>query len=411
MFLSEEEREMLDGRCGRPIQISMEILVGLGECFGAEKMIPVSSTHLLSTFGAIGKGGAQFIKEMGRGSQFAVFTDTNPLTIDPWLWKELGVSEEFVREELALNGIFSEMGAFLCNTCTPYLIGHTPLLRQHVAWNESSAIVFANSVLGARTNREGGPSAIAAGLTGRVPEYGYHLDEERYGTFSVFITAKLNSLHDYSALGYFLGKVAGERVPVLTGIPLSVTWDELKHLGAAAATSGSVALFHAVGVTPEAPSEEVAFGPKGKGHSEATVFGEKERQETEVLLSAVGEREIDLTILGCPHASITEIREIVRLLSGRKVKLGAGLWITTSRVVNTYAELMGYVDVIEGTGARVVCNACPAGLAVRISKKGLAPRTVATNSAKLTYYLAGTKRVSPFFGSTERCIEAVTRKG
>jgi predicted aconitase len=265
MRLTKEEKEMLEGIHGYPVQKSMEILVGLGECFDAEKMIPVSSAHILSTLGGIGEGGNLFIQEMAnKGGKFTIFTDTNPLSIEPWLWKDFGISEEFAQEEISLNNTCSKMGAFLCNTCTPYLIGHNPQFRQHVAWNESSAIVFANSVLGARTNREGGPSALAAALTGRVPEYGYHLDRNRHGNFGVVVNATLNHLHDYGTLGYFIGKIAEDKVPVFFGIPHSVHWDELKHLGAAVATSGSVALFHVIGVTPEALTEEAAFGPRRK---------------------------------------------------------------------------------------------------------------------------------------------------
>jgi predicted aconitase len=403
--LTGAEIQMLEGKHGYPVQKSMEILVGLGECFDAGRMIPVSSTHHVYSLGGVGKGGALFIREMAeKGGMFTIFSDTNPSNMDP-SWLDLGISGDAVREQAFLIEAFTKMGAFLSDTCAPYLVGHSPRFREHVAWNESSAIIFANSVLGARTNREGGPSALAAALTGRVPEYGYHLDQNRRGDLRVLVTARLRGSSDYGTLGYFIGKVAEDRVPVLTGIPPSVSCDELKLLGAAAATSGSVALFHVVGVTPEAPTEDIAFGPRMKRNRQTIEFGARELRETEELLSTATGREIDLVILGCPHTSIGEFREIARLLCGKRLKPGVELWIFTSRMVRTYAEAMGYIRDIKGSGARVICNSCPVSMS-QDSLRGLRHSVTATNSPKLAYYFIQGKDVSIQYGSMERCIEA-----
>ncbi len=171
MKLTREEQQMLDGKKGSAVQKSMELLVAVGECYDAERMIPVSSVHLVSPSPInAGKGGTRFIKEMAeKGGKFVVPTTTNPACLDPWAWRELGFTEEIYREQMSLSEAVARMGAYMCNSCTPYLIGHTPRKGEHVAWGESSAVIYANSVLGSRTNREGGPTGLAAALTGRIP--------------------------------------------------------------------------------------------------------------------------------------------------------------------------------------------------------------------------------------------------
>jgi len=408
MRLTREEKEMLEGKYGYPVQKSMEILVGLGECYDAERMIPVASAHLLDSL-SIGKAGALFNEEMAdKGGKFVTFTDANPLSIEPYSWEDLGFSEGSVREQMAIIHNYTRMGLFLSNTCTPYLVGHYPRPGEHIAWSESSAVIFANSVLGARTNREGGFSSLAAALTGRVPEYGYHLDRNRYGDLEILVTANLKDIHDYGALGYFTGKVAKDKVPVLIGIPPSVSQDELKHLGAAEAASGSVALYHVVGVTPEAPTREAAFGPKKARDWETFELGEKELRETKELLSKATTRETDLVVFGCPHASIGEIKEIAQLLLGKKLNSGVELWISTSWIVKSYAEKMGHMDIIEAAGARILCETCPSAMPWGFLK-GRGHKVAATNSAKLAFYLTGGQHdLSMHYGSTERCVEAAT---
>ncbi len=402
MRLTREENEMLEGKHGYPVQKSMEILVSLGECYDAEKMIPVTSAHLLYSIGGVGKGGALFIQEMAdKGGEFIIFSDTNPSNIDP-SWHDFDTCEKDFQEQKLLIDAFTKMGAFLSDTCAPYLIGHVPRMGEHIAWNESSAIIFANSVLGTRANREGGPSALAAALTGRVPEHGFHLGQNRYGDLRILVNARLKGLHDYGTLGYFIGKIAEDKIPVLIGISPSVSLDELKLLGAAAATSGSVAMYHAVGVTPEASTEEAAFGPRKIKDLPTFEFGAKELRETEESLSTATARDVDLVIFGCPHSSIGEIREFARLLSGKKLKSGVELWIFTSRMVKAYAEVMGYKNIIEESGAKVICNTCPFSKA----PKNLGPRIAATNSPKMAYYFTQGKDVLVHYGSLERCVEA-----
>lgn len=405
MYLTKEENEMLDGRYGFPVQKAMEILVGLGECYDAERMIRVSSAHLLSFAFGTGKAWNLFVKELAaQGGKFIIFTDTNPVSIDRYAWREMGISEKDANEQFALDKAVAQMGACLSHTCSHYLIGNTPRKGEHVAWSESSAVVYANSVLGARTNREGSPSSMAAALTGRVPAYGYHLDENRHGEIKFLITAKMNDLTDYGTLGYFVGKIAEDKVPVLVGMPSHITSNELKIMGAAMATSGSTALYHAVGITPEAPTEEAAFGGNKVKNSLTVEFGERELRKTEALLDkAPG--AVDMVMFGCPHASISEIGYIAARLSGKRIKAGVDVWILTSVMTKKYAEATGYLETIEAAGARIICDGCPSNWPAD-TLKNRGRRMAATNSAKLTYYIEGGQDVSSHYGSTEKCITA-----
>lgn len=410
MRLTKEENKMLDGKYGYPVQKAMEILVGVGECFDAERMLPITSVHLAGcSLISAGRAGAAFVKEMAdKGGRFVTFADTNIRAHDAWIWQELGIPEDFVQEDDALIRNLERMGAFLCNTCSPYLVGHVPRVRQHIAWGESSAIIFANSVLGARTNRESGPTTLAAALTGRVPAYGFHLDEARYGDLKISVDCKLNGIADYGTLGYFAGKIAGQRVPVFIGVPKSVSWDELKMLGAALATSGGVAMFHIVGVTPEAATERLAFGGRKVSPSDTHKFGSRELKETEAALSKAKSSTVNLVIFGCPHCSIVEVQEIAQALAGRTVKPGTEFWVMMSRMINTYAEKMGYLDIIRAAGAKIVCEVCPVNLPRGLLKqRGI--KTAATNSAKLTFYTATNQDISLHYGSTSRCIEAAVQ--
>jgi predicted aconitase len=406
MNLTKEENEMLEGKHGYPVQKSMEILVGLGECYDAEKMIPVASSHTGGSAVMNGKAGCAFIKEMAeKGGVFLAFMDTNPSSIDPFLWREIGIPEETNQEQMAMSNDFVKMGAFLGNTCTPYSIGNVPVLGQHISWTESSAIIFANSVLGARTNREADPVPIAAALTGRIPAYGYHLDQNRLAELRILVKAELKDLHDYGVLGYFTGKVAKDKVPALINLPPSVSWDALAFFGAATATSGSVSLYHMIGITPEAPTEEAAFGTRRIKDFPTFEFGEKELRETEESLSKATTREVDIVILGCPHASIGEMKALAQLLSGKRVHSGVEFWILTTEMVRSYAERMGYVHSIEKAGGRVLSGTCPINMPPGLLKKQ-GHRTVATNSAKMAYYIIGVQGLLPYYGSTQRCVEA-----
>ncbi|MFC2001129.1 aconitase X [Chloroflexota bacterium] len=409
MKLTREEQEMLDGKRGDAIQKAMELLVAVGDCYDAQQMVRVSSVHLVGANPvAAGIGGTKFIKEMAaRGGKFVVPTTTNPACFDPWAWREMGFGEELHQKHLALSRILAEMGGFLCHTCTPYLIGHAPRMGEHLAWCESSAIIYANAVMGSRTNREGGPSGLASAIAGRTPAYGYHLDENRYGTLKIMVNAELRGDTDYATLGCFTGRIAQDRVPIFTGIPDCVSRDELKCLGTALANAGSVAHYHVVGITHEAPTEEAASGSKIINSSNTFNFGPRELKETEESLSGADPEAADLVVLGCPHASIDQVKNYAKVLSGRRIKSNIDIWILISHVIKQYAEDIGYASIIESAGAKLLSNTCPGTMPEDFFKKR-GYKVVATDSTKQAYNFLTIKDVSCYYGSLDKFIDVLT---
>lgn len=401
---------MLDGQHGWAVQKAMELLVAVGECYDAERMVRVSSTHLVAANRAAGRGGIEFIRQIAeRGGKFVVPLTTNPSAFDPWQWKEMGFTEEVYGEQMAISGAIARMGGLVCHTCAPYLIGHVPRMGAHVAFGESSVVLYANAVLGSRTNREGGPTALASALTGRTPYYGLHLDEKRHGTLKINVSAHLANDTDFATLGYFAGGIAQDRVPIITGLSSSLSQDELKSLGPPLATKGSVAHYHVVGVTPEAPSEEAASGSKKIGSSDIFEFGPRDLKATEESLSRIGPEKATLVILGCPHPSIGQIMKYAEVLSGRRVKNHVEIWILVSHAIRQYAEDMGYANIIEGSGARLLSNTCPAAMPQEyFDERGF--NMIATDSPKTVYYASTAKQALCYYGALEKFIEVVTRK-
>ncbi len=406
MILSEYEKKLLDGTEGYPVQKSMQILVQLGEIYGAKRMIPVGKVHMPgSSIVVAGQAGTKFVEKMvDQGGRFKAFTTLNTGAVDLSAWEELGYSEETWREQMRLTHAYEKLGGLACHTCTPYLIGHTPRLGEHVAWGESSAIAFVNSVLGARTNREGGPSALAAALTGLVPEYGYHLRENRYGHIHVEVEADLAGILDYGTLGYWTGKKTASKIPVFTGIPATVGMDQLKMLSAALASSGSVALFHVVGVTPEAPDLDSAFGHRQP--EQVVRFTRDDLTETEGSLNKQQGQKISIVAIGCPHASIEEIETIAKALDGKTLSPDVDLWVTVAQPVKAFAERCGFKQTIEKAGGKLVCDTCPilSPMAELAQKKGY--QALATNSAKLAHYAPGQWAMPTYYGSLEKCLQA-----
>ncbi len=410
MYLTDQEKRMLDGEMGYPIQKGMQIMTVLGESFGAERMVDVSSAHMPgASIMLLGRAGMMFVEEMAaKGGQFRTFTTTNPTSCDDTLWEKLGIGKDIVDLQARLTAAYQKLGAITCATCTPYFTGNAPRLGEHAAWGESSAVVYANSVLGARTNREGGPTALASSLTGKAPAYGMHLAENRCGKLLVRVTRPVSGIFGYGSLGYHVGAVAGQRTPVFTGIPAGVSFDELKSLGSALATSGAVSLFHAVGITPEAPTLEAAFGGK-KPEADLEYTAADERAAVEHLNLEQSDH-VDWVYLGCPHCSILEVRDIARALAGRKVHPEVELWVNTSTAVRTLARHMGYAAAIEEAGGLIVCDTCPAHTPSREMAKKQGYRTLTTDSAKMAHYVAGEVGFPTHYGSTEKVIAAALSK-
>jgi predicted aconitase len=393
MKLTPEERAMVRGDLGPGVAKAIQIVLTLGRIYDAERLVPVSSVQVAGvSYRNLGDAGLEFIREWAdQGARARVPATLNPAGLDLRAWRELGFSEEFAHRQQAVVEAYQRLGVRTTCTCTPYLVGNVPGEGEHVAWAESSAVSYANSVLGARTNREGGPSAVAAAITGRTAAYGLHLDENRRSTLRVEVRCPVSTLSDFGALGYLVGREAQNRVPYFDGLaPCSKT--DLKTLGAAMAASGAVALYHMTGVTPEADHPDIL----AQDHQTLIV---DDLQPAYAALNTAG-REIDLVWFGCPHAGLDEIARIAGLLDGRRVR--SALWIATSRYTQEQAQRAGLVDAIASTGGRVLADMC----VVVAPMEQLGFRILATPSAKGAAYAPSHAGLLVRFGTVAQCIEA-----
>jgi predicted aconitase len=395
MRLTAEEEAMLAGDSGPAVTKAMEILVALGTIYGAEDLVPVSSVQVAGvSFGNVGQAGLEFIQEWAdQGARVVVPTTLNPAGMDLEAWQEMGVPEDFARPQLLLIEAYKAMGITISCSCTPYLLGVVPQLGEHLAWSESSAVGYANSVLGARTNREGGPSALAAAITGRTPNYGLHLDHNRQAQLVVNVKCEVDSVADYGALGYVVGKWAGDSVPylrLLSGRKPGL--EQLKAFSAALAASGAVALYHLEDVTAEARLGLVLSTDLPRITIESL-------EDAYRALDGAG-RSVDLVWIGCPHASLEEMEQVADLLSGRTVT--AELWVTGAREIVEQAQARGLSERLQAAGARLVAGACLIGAPLR--QMGFT--SVATNSSKGAFYLRSLQDGDVRFGSLAQCIEA-----
>jgi predicted aconitase len=299
-------------------------------------------------------------------------------------WQVLGISPEFAAQQQRVIAAFARMNIITTCTCTPYLAGNLPRFGEHIAWAESSAVCFANSVLGARSNREGGPSALAAALTGRTPAYGYHLDEIRQPDLLVEVQTRMEGTHAFGALGKATGdrlQAAGKKVPYIQGVE-QASLEELKALCASLATFGGTALFHMQGITPEAGQV--------RQPTDAISIRQADLEQAIESLNDADPDEVDFVSLGCPHLSLREVMRLAELLQGRQVR--GEFWITTARPIKQMADRMGYTQVIEASGARFAADTC----CVVAPIKGRFD-AMATDSAKACYYAASKNRFKTLF--------------
>jgi len=391
MYLTKEEERMLAGEHGEVVGRNFRLLVRLGEIYGADRMIPVSSVQVAGvSYKSIGDPGLEFLEDLvNKGAKVKVPTTLNPPGMDLVDWKGLGFPEDFAKKQLQIIDAFKKMGIMLTATCTPYLVGNLPHFGEHIAWSESSAVSFANSVLGARTNREGGPSALAAALCGVTPNYGLHLDENRKPTLLVNVQAELKDAADFGALGYHVGKIVKSGIPYFDGINHAAV-DNLKALGAAMAASGAVALYHLRGVTPE--SEMVSTDGLEK-----IEVGGKELLEAYKTLNTGSDP--DIVILGCPHASLNEIADLACRVEGKRLK--KPLWICTSRSTKETASKMGFTEIIEKAGGKVVADTC--AVVSPIERMGF--KTTGVNSGKAANYLPGFCKQQVVFKSLDDLLK------
>ncbi len=390
MILTKEEERMLAGEFGNAARKSMEILTALGKIYRADRLIPIVSVQVAGvSYHNLGEAGLEYLAELAEDGKVRVKTTLNPAGMDIKNWKGLGIPEEFAKKQMRVIDAFSKMGISPSCTCTPYLIGNKPNFGDHIAWSESSAVAYANSVIGARTNREGGPSALAAALVGKTPNYGLHLKENRKPEIEVAVSAVLDSTPKWGALGYVLGRVAENKIAYITGIR-HAEQEWLRSFGASSVTYGSKPLYHIEGLTPEAGLFDV---PK-----ESIEVSEAEISSALRALEDDGD-DIDFVSIGCPHASVEELKRIAKLLEGKKVKVE--FWISLARKIKEQADKLGLVRQIEASGAKFACDTCLAVAPIRGRFKH-----VATNSAKACFYARGHNKMKTKIGTLEQCIEA-----
>jgi len=382
---------MLKGEHGEVLERSLRLLVRLGEIYNADRLIPVGSVQVAGvSYKSIGDPGLEFLEDLAaKGARVRVPTTLNPPGMDLVDWKELGFPEDFAEKQLRIMDAFEKMGIMMTATCTPYLVGNLPRFGEHIAWSESSAVSFANSVIGARTNREGGPSALAAALCGVTPNYGLHLDENRRPNFLVKVNSELKNNSDFGALGYHVGKIVKDKVPYFQGIK-NADVDQLKTIGAAMAASGAVALYHVDGLTPKAELMEISG-------LETIEVGDRELREAYEKLNTG--RDPDIIILGCPHASLKEIAALACKVEGKRLR--KPLWICTSRVTKNAATRMGFTKLIEKAGGKVVADTC--AVVSPIERMGY--RTTGVDSGKAANYLPGLCKQNVVFKSIDDLLE------
>jgi len=394
MYLTKEEEKILDGEQGEVMERMFRLLVRLGEIYKADKMISVGSVQVAGvSYKSIAEPGTEFLEDLAnKNAKVRVLTFLNPAGMDLENWEKIGFPKTFAENQLRIMNAFKKMGIIITSTCTPYLAGNLPRFREHIAWSESSAVSFSNSVIGARTNREGGPSALAAAICGKTPNYNLHLDENRHPNVKIKVDVDLEFSSDFGALGYFVGKQVKNKIPYFTGIKDANT-DQLKALGAAMAASGAVALYHAEGLTPEAELVK-------KDNLETINVDKQELKEVYEKLNSG--KEPDIVILGCPHASLREISILADKLKGKKLK--KPLWICTSRVMKEAAERMGFVEIIEKAGGSIVADTCM--VVSPIEEMGY--KVTGVNSGKAANYLPGFCKQKVVFADINKLIEVQT---
>ena len=398
MKLTPNQQAMLDGQQGWPLQIAMRMLTAVGRALDAPDLIPVTSTHLVIDGTALGEAGRDFLERLvAEGGRFAIPASINAIAVDRT--KQDMTKDE--RDQIRMLEACEKMGARPSCSCNPFIQGIQPGFGEHVAWSESATAPYVNSVLGARTNREGA-TAVASALTGLPPRCGMHVDQNRHGKMLIQVDADITGADRYSLLGALAGRLAGDRIPVLDGVGKTPSIDEYVAFGAAFAIHGSVAMFHMSGITPEAPDLAIAFGVNAVP---GPVIIDDHTLEAERLETAGGDAgPVDVVSIGCPHASIDQMRTAATMV-GRSGGAKTGdtvFYIHTNRSTFDTADGEGLIDILTGAGARVTADNCSVVSYDRVT----AGARLATNSAKMALFAKSVSDAEILFGSTEKCIQA-----
>jgi predicted aconitase len=402
--LSLRDQEMLDGVHGPAAKLAMTIVVRMAEVTGVSELLDISAAHIDSTI-YIGEAGLEFAERLAAlGAKVSVPTSLNVSGVDEHHWQEWAVPRDWAEKARRQMDAYRSMGAVPTWTCAPYQTEMRPQFGQQIAWGESNAIVFANSVIGACTERYPDLFDICCAITGRAPATGLHLTENRAGQLLFRLVdvplAIQESEEFYPALGHLLGKIAQDRIPVVDGLAARPDEDRLKALGAAAASSGAVALFHLVGVTPEAPMLESAF--QGRVPSQSiNIDMDTLRQARRELTHAASDR-LDMVVLGSPHFSLAEFRRLAPLLEGREKHPQVKFLVTSSRVMVALAEKAGLLDPLRTFGGQLTVDTCILATPMLLPEI----QALMTNSAKFAYYTPGLLARQMTFGSLEDCVNS-----
>ena len=405
MKLTNEEQDMISGAGGETLRRAMEMQVDVGEFFGAERLVPIHSAHAAGDAWIMGQAGLDYLEAVAEeGVRVRVPATYNPCSVDFNNWELFGTPPEHVEMERRVVKALDGMGMVTAMTCVNYQTVSPARFGEHVAWGDTGAVIFANSVTGARSNYEGGPAAVSAALTGRVPAYGYHLDAQRLGTVLVEVKETLSEWADWGALGCWIGRQVMNywEVPVLVGDNLDPTVDDLKHLGAALASYGSFAMFHIVGVTPEARTLADALG--GRQPKQSLVV------EKGALAAIYGsfqpvQEKADVVVFSAPQLSIHEVHEITERLKGRSVHPDTWLILTVDPKTQLEAERLGYQQILEKAGGVLSSGVCFYVMTPELMREKHGWKTLVTNSAKIVNIIEGSG-YNPVLRPLETCLEA-----
>ncbi len=403
MHLNAPEKRMLAGKSGKACQLAMNILADLGDLYAAKKMIAVSQVHIDMTLYMV-DAGVEFAERMADlGGKFAVPTQLNPASIDLIRHDRMRVPKDLLENSRRLENAFLKMGAIPTWTCAPYQQGLIPSFGEQIAWGESNAVAFVNSVIGARTERYADLTDVCAAITGRVPELGLHITENRKAEILVqindFPDQAFNDSRIYPLLGFIFGEIAGDKVAAIEGIPKQVTVDQLKSFSAAAASSGAVGLFHVLGVTPEAPDVKACFR-NGKPKDTVGITPEM-LDSAESRLNQGNCAMPDLITLGCPHYSVAEFETLATYLDARKIQEGIEFWVFTSRQTVASIKKKKLLQKIEKSGVKIFTDGC----SLQYPKSNWDFKCAMSDSVKYTNYCYSQTGLNVIFARTQDCVE------
>jgi len=411
MRLTDEEKAMRDGKAGRARQWAIEHQIKVGTYLGADDFVPVSQAHIMADTESLGAAGVEWLETMAKmpatERRVRIPTITDPRGTDFASAHKLKHQPWMLDLEKRAIAAFESLGVLMTDTCINYQTIMPPVRGEHCAYGDTGVVIYSNSVCGAHSNFEGGPSALSAGLTGRTPRYGYHLDEHRLATLVVQTSTTPRELNEWGALGGIVGRLAGDywQVPVVVGLDRVPGSDEMKHFGAAAASYGSLALFHMAGITPEAQRLEdvVPSGVSLRTHD----VGEADiRKFQQTYVKAVD--SVDLVVFSAPQLSLVEMQEVASLLDGRHATIP--LLAITSPQIKPDADRMGITARIEAAGGTVLSGMCFYQSYAREMAEANGWKRLATNSAKLTNIIGG-YGYKPALLSMEQCIDAACAGG